>query len=95
MSKITKEELTTINELNLKLKQTQSELGRLELVKADTLDAFKQTMLQFNDVKAELTKNYGNITINLEDGTYEVAQEEEEQEAEQVAEMSAYEKSTK
>ena len=86
MSKITKEELASIVDLNSKLKQIQLELGRLELVKADTLDAFKQTMEEFNGVKVELTKNYGNITVNLEDGTYEEVVEEAEVVEEEVVE---------
>jgi len=86
MSKITKEELASITDLNSKLKQIQLELGRLELVKADTLDAFKQTMEEFNGVKVELTKNYGNITVNLEDGTYEEVVEEAEVVEEEVVE---------
>ena len=72
--------------MNSKLKQIQLELGRLELVKADTLDAFKQTMEEFNGVKVELTKNYGNITVNLEDGTYEEVVEEAEVVEEEVVE---------
>jgi len=86
MSKITKEELASITDLNSKLKQIQLELGRLELVKADTLYAFKQTMEEFNGVKVELTKNYGNITVNLEDGTYEEVVEEAEVVEEEVVE---------
>ena len=81
MSKITKEELELVNDLNSKLKQTQSELGRLELVKADTLDAFKQTMTEFNGVKADLTKKYGDIVINLEDGSFEKQEEAVEEQA--------------
>ena len=77
-NKVTEQELTQIKELNSKLQAIQMELGRLELLKSDYLASFREISNQFNEVKTDLTEKYGDISVNIEDGSYELVAKEEE-----------------
>lgn len=78
MSKITKEELSEVKELKGKLTGIQLEIGRYELLKNDMLQAFNVTVKQMEEAKSKLSEKYGDVNINLEDGTYEEIKKEEE-----------------
>ncbi len=77
MSKITKEELAKVKELKGKLTGVQLEIGRYELLKSDMLQSFTTIVNQIEEAKLELSKKYGDVNINLEDGTYEEIKKEE------------------
>jgi len=76
-NKITKEELSNLSELNLRLNQLVSEIGVLEAKKHGALHGLSDVNQQLEEFKAVLQKSYGRISINLEDGSYTKEQEEE------------------
>ena len=78
MSKITKEELSEVKELKGKLTGIQLEIGRYELLKNEMLQAFNATVKQIEEAKLKLSEKYGDVSINLEDGTYEEIEKEVE-----------------
>lgn len=70
-NKITAEELAKVQGLVEAMNQAQSQLGGLELQKADVLaqyDGMRETMQK---LQAELREAYGNVNIDLSDGSYE------------------------
>lgn len=78
MSKITKEELSEVKEIKGKLTGIQLEIGRYELLKNEMLQAFNATVKQMEEAKLKLSEKYGDVSINLEDGTYEEIEKEAE-----------------
>ena len=71
MSKITKEELEKLNNLEQKIAAIKHDIGQLELQKHGLLHAFVNVQEESNKLKKELEDEYGKIHINLKDGTYE------------------------
>ena len=60
-----------------------SDIGAVEAQKHDLLHALSNVMQKTKETADELEKEYGKININLEDGTYEVVEEEKEEEVEE------------
>lgn len=77
MSKITKEQLEKLNELEQKIAAIKHDIGQLELQKHGLLHAFVNVQEESNKLKKELEDEYGKININLKDGTYEKIEEDE------------------
>jgi|TARA_R100000084_G_scaffold102577_1_gene58238 vacuolar-type H+-ATPase subunit D/Vma8 len=77
MSKITKEQLEKLNELEQKIAAIKHDIGQLELQKHGLLHAFVNVQEESNKLKKELEDEYGKININLKDGTYEKIKEDE------------------
>ena len=67
--KISKEELSLVKGLVGKINQIQMSIGNLEFQKKMALDdmAGVQSKLQQNNL--ELKKKYGDVTINIQDGS--------------------------
>ena len=63
--------------------QLISDIGAVEAQKHDLLHALNNVMQKTKETADELEKEYGKININLEDGTYEVIEEEKEEEVEE------------
>ena len=78
MSKITKEQLEKLNELEQKIAAIKHDIGQLELQKHGLLHAFVNVQEESNKLKKELEDEYGKININLKDGTYEKIKENEQ-----------------
>tara|TARA_R100000231_G_C5324919_1_gene164569 strand:+ start:1275 stop:1517 length:243 start_codon:yes stop_codon:yes gene_type:complete len=78
MSKITKEQLEKLNELEQKIAAIKHDIGQLELQKHGLMHAFVNVQEESNKYKKELEDQYGKININLKDGTYEKINENEE-----------------
>ena len=76
-NKITKEELTSLKELQGKLNQSVSQVGFLETQKHSLLHAIAEINSDVEKQKSELENKYGSITINLEDGSFEEVKQEE------------------
>ena len=79
-SKITPEELKQVTELNNKMVQIQGEIGAGELRKADLVTMFAKESEQMEVIKKELEEKYGQVNINLQDGSYEKIKEEDKSE---------------
>ena len=81
--KITEEQLQKV-QAQVKVRgQLISDIGAVEAQKHDLLHALNNVMQKTKETADELEKEYGKININLEDGTYEVIEEEKEEEVEE------------
>jgi len=76
MSKITKEELESLQESQKKFAAIKHDLGQLEVQKHGLLHLWAGIQEEENKFKQELEEKYGKININLEDGSYEEIKEE-------------------
>ena len=79
MNKITEEELKTIQDQQTKLNQIIHRVGLLEAQKHAMLHDFGKTNEEVEEFKSELEQKYGQININVEDGTYTDIEIEEEE----------------
>jgi hypothetical protein len=75
--KIKKEELTKIQEQQVKLKDLLSNIGILESQKHGLLHEIAVLNKDIEEYKIELEETYGQININLEDGLYEEIKKED------------------
>ena len=74
--KITKKELETVKEQQKKIQTVVYDLGSLEARKFEISSALKDFTDELNKTKKELEEKYGQVNINLEDGSYEEIVEE-------------------
>jgi|TARA_B110000259_G_scaffold176584_1_gene212881 hypothetical protein len=74
--KITKKELETVKEQQKKIQTVVYDLGALEARKFEISGALKDFTEALNTTKKELEEKYGQVNINLEDGSYEEIVEE-------------------
>jgi len=74
--KITEKELKTITEQQGKIQAVIFDLGSLEAKKFEISTALKDYNDALNETKKELEEKYGQVNINLKDGTYEEIVEE-------------------
>jgi ActR/RegA family two-component response regulator len=74
--KITKKELETVKEQQKKIQTVVYDLGSLEARKFEISEALKEFTEALNKTKKELEEKYGQVNINLEDGSYEEIVEE-------------------
>lgn len=66
---ITADELTEVQKYVNALQQIQMQLGGTEMQKAELIDNVKALRAKLNEVQAGLEKTYGDVSINLQDGT--------------------------
>ena len=83
--KITEEQLEKVRNQQAVKARVISDIGAVEAQKHDLLHALANVMEKINETASELEEEYGKININLEDGSYEVVEVEEDTE-EEVAE---------
>ena len=69
--KITEKELETVKEQQGKIQAVVYDLGALEAKKFEISVALKEFNDALNETKKELEEKYGQVNINLKDGTYE------------------------
>lgn len=74
--KITEEQLKDLQEKVGQINNAQSQLGGLEVQKHQLLHQVGQVQGELQELQAELEKEYGKISINIQDGTYEEIKEE-------------------
>jgi hypothetical protein len=74
--KITKKELEAVKEQQKKIQTVVYDLGSLEARKFEISGALKDFTEELNKTKKELEEKYGQVNINLEDGSYEEIVEE-------------------
>ena len=77
VKKITEEQLKLVKEGQSKINAILLEIGFLEAKKAEFLCAHFESVKTLEQVKTELKEQYGDITVNLNDGTYEEAHQVE------------------
>ena len=76
-NKITEEQLTKIQDQQKELNNIIREVGILETQKHGLLHEFGKINKSVEEFKIELQDQYGNININVEDGTYTAIEQEE------------------
>tara|TARA_R100001079_G_scaffold38209_1_gene19273 strand:+ start:384 stop:647 length:264 start_codon:yes stop_codon:yes gene_type:complete len=77
-NKITEEQLKKLQELVGKLNNASSQLGNIEMQKHQLLHASQTYQADLNGLQNDLEKEYGKVSINIQDGTYVAIPEEEE-----------------
>ena len=75
---IKKDQLEKIQGFQKELNKLLNETGFLEAQKTAVLAKFHEINKETEEFKKELEKEYGSININLEDGTYEPIEKEED-----------------
>ena len=70
MSKITEEQLNTIQNQQKELNAILHEVGAIEAQKHGLLHKFGTINQEVEELKVELESQYGAVNINVEDGTY-------------------------
>tara|TARA_R110001592_G_scaffold133552_5_gene348842 strand:- start:482 stop:736 length:255 start_codon:yes stop_codon:yes gene_type:complete len=71
MSKITEKQLESIKESQGKINAILAEIGFLETKKVEFIGAHFEAVKVLEDIKSELKEEYGDINVNLNDGTFE------------------------
>ena len=76
---ITEEQLKTVNEQQNELSNHLRNVGVLEVQKANVLGQIEEVSKKIETTKKELEEEYGQINIDLKDGSYtEIEKEDEE-----------------
>jgi len=77
--KITKEELENLQAKISVLNNLQYKLGALAVDKNKVLKAFDTVREEIRTIQMELKETYGNVSINVEDGTITKTEKTDEQ----------------
>lgn len=77
MNKIKEEDLKKLRELIAVTNQGQLQIGQLENQKYAIINELQKIQQEFSNFQAELEKEYGKVSINVEDGTYTEIKEDE------------------
>ncbi len=75
VKKLNKEELEKVTELTNKANQIAMQLGSLDVQKSLLREQFKENNVLIEESKKQLMEKYGNISIDLKDGTISEAEE--------------------
>ena len=78
MAKIKEEQLKVVTEQQQKLTTVLSQMGVLEIQKLNLAQEVKNLEGEIEKTKKELEEEYGRVSINLSDGTYEPIKDEQE-----------------
>jgi len=74
--KITEKQLESIKEIQQKINTILLDVGYLEARKQDLIFANAEAGKEMQEIKVELEKEYGQININLVDGSYTEVEKE-------------------
>ncbi len=80
VNKIEEQELSKVKEQTGKIHQCVLDLGSLEVKKTEIMQAYAEFLKELDVTKKELEEKYGQVNINLTDGSYEEVKEEEKTE---------------
>jgi hypothetical protein len=83
-NKITPEQLKTIVDQQKDMNTLLTNIGLLESQKHGFLHQIAEVNKRVEDFKAELQKEYGDVNINVEDGSYTLITQPEEVKLEKV-----------
>jgi peptidoglycan hydrolase CwlO-like protein len=76
-NKISEEQLTKVRDQQQKLNEALRTLGVLAVQKQNLRNQIEEVSKEIEETKAELEKEYGQVNINLEDGTYSEIEKED------------------
>ena len=77
--KLTKEELDKIQNLVKSINQMQMQIGNFEVQKTVAIQRLQASQREVQAFQAEVNEKYGNVNINVQDGTLSPIPEEDEQ----------------
>jgi len=77
MGKLTDEQLKSVKEGQGKINNILVEIGFLESKKAEYLGMHFEAAKALEEIKSELKEQYGDITVNLIDGSFEKVEAKE------------------
>lgn len=80
-NKIKEEQLKSLQEKVGAIQNLQAQIGGIEMQKHMALHQVAAAQEDLQKLQAELEKEYGKVSINIQDGTYEEIVEEAEVEA--------------
>jgi|5B_taG_2_1085324.scaffolds.fasta_scaffold05698_5 flagellar biosynthesis chaperone FliJ len=67
--KIKESELKELQEVVSKIQQAQSKLGQMETQKFTLLSMTQELQMSLRAIQDKLEKEYGNVSISIQDGT--------------------------
>ena len=74
--RLTKEELTNLQTLVKIINQVQLQVGGLEVQKSLAIERIQKFQSDVSDLQDKFRKKYGDITININDGTLSEREDE-------------------
>jgi len=77
MGKVTNEQLKSVKDRQGKINNILVEIGYLEARKAEFLGAHFEAAKALEEIKKDLKEQYGDITVNLIDGSFEKVETKE------------------
>ena len=77
VTKITDEELKSVQEKVGQINNLQLQVGGLEVQKMMVVEQIKAAQLDLNELQKTLEETYGKVTVNLQDGTIKPIEENE------------------
>ena len=77
MEKIKEEQLKELQGLINNINQGQIQIGQLETQKHTVLHQLAEIQQKLQKLQEKLEEEYGKISINIQDGSYEAPQEDE------------------
>ena len=78
MSKISEKQLEQLQKFVQGLNQAQSQLGQIEIEKHNLLHQAGEIQGELQKFQKELEEEYGQVSINIQDGSYKEIQEKDE-----------------
>ena len=76
-NKIKKEELNQLKEYNTEISKLSNNIGILEYQKNIVLKQLNTSYDNLDKLKNKLRKDYGDIVIQMEDGSFEISEDKE------------------
>ncbi len=76
-NKISEDQLTKVRDQQQKLNEALRTLGVLDVQKQNLRNQIEGVSKEIKRTKAELEEEYGQVNINLEDGTYSEIEKED------------------
>tara|TARA_B100000287_G_C20581984_1_gene760721 strand:+ start:1101 stop:1349 length:249 start_codon:yes stop_codon:yes gene_type:complete len=76
-NKIKEEELNKLKEYNTEISKLSNNIGLLEYQKSIVLNQLNKSYDNLDELKAKLRKDYGNIVIQMEDGSFEISEDKD------------------
>ena len=77
VTKITDEELKSVQEKVNSINQLQMQVGGLEVQKTIAIENIKTVQGELGKLQNELEEKYGKVSVNLQDGTIKPIEEDE------------------
>lgn len=77
-TKLTKQELENVRKAVNSVRAITSRIGDLEIAKSTMLGEYQKAQAQLAEERKVLQDKYGNVSIDIESGEYEVVEESEE-----------------